>query len=443
MSTAMTPKGDSLIKRWYGPLFTSKVWLQTFHLLLDLPIGIAAFTISITLLSLSGGLVITLIGIPLLGGTVILGRQIASFERSRSQIFLDDNPPEPEKFNLQVSPWAMLKNALKDIHGWKGLVYGIILMPLGIVNFTLIVIFWTLALSLPLVVFTYWFASNANSGIVFGFASGRWELGALGHPSGRVAFGIALSTTVAGFLLLALVPRIVNGLAWLDRILIRALCSPNVKEFLNQRVNALEESRTASVEGAATELRRIERDLHDGAQQHLVSVAMQLGMAKERMGEETDPALADLVTSAHKDAKQAIVELRDLVRGIHPAVLTDRGLDAAVSALAARLPIPVEVTFELQKQLHSVVEATAYFVISESLTNIAKHSQATQATVHLTEENHRVVIEVTDNGVGGAHNVVDGGLSGLRDRVRSIEGDMTISSPVNGPTKIVVNLPCA
>lgn len=440
MSTnAESIKTAGVLKRWYAPLATSKLWLQTTHLLFDLPIGIIDFTAVITFLSLSGGLVVTLIGIPLLAATVLMGRLIATVERNRSQIFLGDNPPAPTAFNFKSASLNTMWAALKDAEGWKGLLYGVILMPLGIINFTIAVVMWSLSIGFTFAFATFWLAPRGNgNGFYWITHQGRWH-----QVSDWVNLGLGVGLTLFGLFLLGLTPRIINGLASLDRMLIRALCSPSTKGLLNQRVSALEDSRSASVQGAATELRRIERNLHDGAQQHLVSVAMQLGLAKERINDETDPQIAELVTSAHKDAKQAIVELRDLVRGIHPAVLADRGLDAAVSALAARSPIPVDVKNEVQRPLPTQVEATAYFVIGESLTNIAKHSQASEASVRLSEENDRLVIEVKDNGIGGAHNVPDGGLSGLRDRVRSIDGDMTISSPAHGPTRITVTLPCA
>lgn len=432
-------KTAGAIKRWYAPLATSKVWLQTIHLLLDLPMGIIGFTAAITFLSLSAGMVITLIGIPLLAATVLMGRFFAAFERSRSQILLGDNPPAPESFNFKGAPLQTMWAALRDVQGWKGLVYGVIALPLGIINFTITVVLWSLTIGFTFAFTTIWLSrrENGDSGFYWVTAHGHWH-----QVAGWANVGWAIGLTLFGLFLFGLTPRIINGMAKFDQLLIRALCSPSTKGLLNQRVSALEESRSASVHGAASELRRIERDLHDGAQQHLVSVAMQLGLAKERLNDETDPQIAELVTSAHKDAKQAIVDLRDLVRGIHPAVLTDRGLDAAVSALAARSPIPVEVKNEVHRSLPTQVESTAYFVISESLTNIAKHSQASEATVRLTDEANRIVIEVTDNGIGGAHNVADGGLAGLRDRVRSIDGDMTISSPTHGPTRIIVTLPC-
>ncbi len=442
MSTnAESIKTTGVFKRWYAPLATSKLWLQTAHLLFDLPIGIIGFTAVVTFVSLSGGLVVTLIGIPLLAATVLMGRLIATVERGRSKNFLGDNPPQPAAFNFKNPSLNTMWAALKDVEGWKGILYGVLLMPLGIFNFCVVVVLWSVTIGFSFAsLSTLWLqrGHTGDSGFYWVTAHDHYFIG-----SNSTNIAVAIGLTIIGLFLFGVTPRVINGLATLDRMLIRALCSPSTKGLLNQRVNALEESRSASVQGAATELRRIERNLHDGAQQHLVSVAMQLGLAKERINDQTDPQIAELVTSAHKDAKQAIVDLRDLVRGIHPAVLADRGLDAAVSALAARSPIPVDVNNEVHRTLPTQVEATAYFVIGESLTNIAKHSQASEASVRLSEENERLVIEVKDNGIGGAHNVPEGGLSGLRDRVRSIDGDMTISSPAHGPTRITVTLPCA
>ena len=459
-SNAGSSRITGALKHWLSPLATSKLWLQTVHLLLDLPVGIIGFLIAaaiplsnialgtihgrpgpaIAVQSISDALTIILISIPLLTATVLLGRLFATVQRKRAQKFLGDNPPSPEKLKFIGSPWLIIRAVLKDVQGWKGLLYGVIALPLGILNFTMTVVLWSLVIPLTLV-FTYFWAIPSNPNFRIGFP---WmtDHGQLYRVSGWATFGWELGLTIAGLILLGLTPRIINVLAKLDQLLIRSLCSPSPQGLLNQRVNALEESRSASVQSAASELRRIERDLHDGAQQHLVSVAMQLGMVKERLTDGTDPETVELINSAHRDAKQAIVELRDLVRGIHPAVLTDRGLDAAVSALAARSPVAVEVQNGVTERLPQAVEATAYFVIAEALTNIAKHSQATSATVRLSKEINRIVIEVTDDGIGGAHDDTDGGLRGLRDRVRSIEGDMTISSPIKGPTRIIVNLPC-
>jgi len=192
------------------------------------------------------------------------------------------------------------------------------------------------------------------------------------------------------------------------------------------------------VAAADAERRRIERDLHDGAQQRLVALAMTLGRAKAT----DDPVLAkNLVGEAHGEAKEALVELRNLARGIHPAVLTDRGLDAAVSALAARCPIPVAVDVDLPHRASAHSEAIAYFVVAEALTNVAKHAQATRAWLTVEYLGDRLVVEVLDNGRGGA--LATGiGISGLRDRVRAVDGDLHLSSPPGGGTTLRVELPC-
>jgi signal transduction histidine kinase len=218
----------------------------------------------------------------------------------------------------------------------------------------------------------------------------------------------------------------------------RLLLEPGSQERLTARVYRLEETRAGMVEAADAERRRIERDLHDGAQQRLVALAMTLGRAKA----SEDPVLArTLLDEAHGEAKEALVELRNLARGIHPAVLTDRGLDAAVSALAARCPIPVAVDVDLPHRAGRATEAIAYFVVAEALTNVAKHAGATRAWLTAEYLGDRLVVEVLDNGRGGA--LATGiGIGGLRDRVRAVDGDLHLSSPPGGGTTLRVELPC-
>ncbi len=164
-------------------------------------------------------------------------------------------------------------------------------------------------------------------------------------------------------------------------------------------------------------------------------------MAKEKLA--TDPAAAQaLVGEAHEEAKRALAEIRDLVRGIYPAVLADRGLDPAISALTGRCPVPVTVTVALDGRLPEIVEATAYFVVAEALTNVAKHSSASEAWVVIHREHDRLLLEVGDNGVGGADPTVGTGLAGLVDRVAALDGHLTIRSPPDGPTRIYGELPC-
>ena len=424
------------MRRIYGSLLTARPWRQTAHLLLDLPLGIAWFTIVVTLLSVGGGLAVTIVGIPLLAASVLAGRWIGSFERGRTRALLDDTPTAPAPFRRRPTWMQTMFAALGDGTGWKGLLYGLVMLPWGIITFTVAVTIWSIAIggaAYPLYAWAVPSPDFGDSYVLLGW----------GHV------GYALLVTMVGWWMLALAPRIVAGLAAVDRSLVRGLLAVDPEAALTARVSELEESREASVESAAGELRRIERDLHDGAQQRLVSLAMNLGIAKDRLeqsaaqGESSvDPRTAELVGRAHDEAKQAIAELRDLVRGIHPAVLTDRGLDAAVSALAARCPVPVELRSELARRYPAPIEATAYFVVAEALTNVAKHSAARRATVRLSEHDGRLVVEIADDGVGGATADAGGGLRGLSDRVRSVEGRLRIASPAGGPTSIIAELPC-
>ncbi len=246
--------------------------------------------------------------------------------------------------------------------------------------------------------------------------------------------------TVGGILLLAAAPWLTAAVAALDAAAARALLGPSRAEELEHRVEHLTQTRTGAVDAADAERRRLERDLHDGTQQRLVALAMNLGLARVQAdtAEQAHQALAE----AHEDAKAALAELRNLIRGLHPAVLEDRGLDAALSGIAARLPIPVRLTVDLPRRPPPTIEAVAYFVVSEGLTNITKHAQASQAEVVVQRAGDRLHIIVSDDGVGGADPARGTGLAGLAKRAASVDGTFEIVSPPGGPTLITVDLPC-
>ena len=205
----------------------------------------------------------------------------------------------------------------------------------------------------------------------------------------------------------------------------------------------LETSRSAAVDSAEAERRRIERDLHDGAQQRLVALAANLGAAREKLDHGEIEEGRTMVAVAHEEAKSALREIRDLVRGIHPVILEDRGLDAALSAVVARSPIPVTLDVDVAVRPPAAVESAAYFVVNEALTNVARHAMATKAFVNIARAGDRLVIEVRDDGIGGADMSLGSGLRGLRDRVAGLGGTMYVISPHGGPTTISVELPCA
>ncbi|WP_447005609.1 sensor histidine kinase [Saccharothrix isguenensis] len=233
-------------------------------------------------------------------------------------------------------------------------------------------------------------------------------------------------------------PRIVR----LHATVVKWLLAPSAKASLTNRVRVLADSRADTVDAQAAELRRIERDLHDGAQARLVALGLNLGMAEELLAR--DPRAAqELLAEARQSSTQALAELRDLVRGIHPPVLADRGLDGALRALALAHPLPVEVDIELTGRPEAPVESAAYFAVAETLTNVAKHSGATGAWVRVRHDDGRLALMIGDDGRGGAAASENGGLRGIERRLTAFDGTLGIASPVGGPTIVTMELPCA
>ncbi|MFF0293398.1 sensor histidine kinase [Kitasatospora sp. NPDC004614] len=365
----------------YGP----QLWQQVQHELLNLPVGIAAFTVMVTLLWTGVGLAVTVIGLPLLAFGLTCCRLFGRLGRVRARAALGSRVAEPGPLVVSrpgTAGWVIA--SLSDGLSWRCALYCLLMLPWGILGFTLTVVLLT-----------------------------------VGWP---------------------VLPWGMRGLAWVSRLLVEGLLSPGA---LEERVHKLEDDRGTVVDHAAADLRRIERDLHDGAQARLVALAMDLGLAKEKLSE--DPVAAQkMVDAAHGEVKLALQELRDLARGIHPAVLTDRGLDAALSSVAARCTLPggVKVQVELGgERPDSAVEGIAYFTVSELLTNASKHSGARSATVDLWRQEDRLMLTVQDDGKGGAEIRPGGGLAGLAERAESVDGVFVVDSPAAGPTSVTVELP--
>ncbi|MET8012530.1 sensor histidine kinase [Streptomyces sp. NPDC005271] len=262
-----------------------------------------------------------------------------------------------------------------------------------------------------------------------------WRLDHVGYST-KAAY-----VTLGGLVLLAIAYWLVGALVRLDTRAATALLGPVPARELERRVEDLTESRAGAVDAADAERRRIERDLHDGAQQRLVSMAVNLGLAKATLKDLPDEA-REVIEEAHREAKGAVEELSHLVRGLHPAVLDELGLDAALSGIAARAPLPVRLHVHMPERAAPTVEAVAYFVVSEALANIAKHAQATRADVTVVRTGDSLRVVISDDGVGGADASRGSGLAGLAKRAGSVDGTFDIRSPRGGPTVITVELPC-
>ncbi len=321
--------------------------------------------------------------------------------------------------------WRRVLAWLRSGATWKELGYHLVALPETVLFATVVVATWALALALVLLP-AYVAAAPAEHATLL-----WWTV----EPGAE-----ALAAGAVGLVVLFTAPWVTRGLHRLSLGVADGLLGGGEAAVLRRQVDHLAASRADVVTSAEAERRRIERDLHDGAQQRLVALAMTLGMAKEKLDRDPEAARA-LVDEAHREAKNALVELRDLARGLHPPVLTDRGLRAAVAGLASRAPVPVDVDVALDHRAPPSIEGIAYFVISEALTNVARHSGATRARVRVTDTGRLLVVEVDDDGVGGASVERGTGLRGLADRVGAVDGAFRITSPPGGPTSIRADLP--
>jgi signal transduction histidine kinase len=404
------------------------LWRSLAWQALDFPLGVIVGVCVIVLVALSIGFAVTfVIAIPLVWVTFFLAAQLGRMERSRAAALLGVNLASPHAPFEPGSWWSRLRQQATSASRWREIGYLSLGLPIQGALGGVILVLWSVA-----------FALAVLPAYVSHLPGGSADLGLLRlHPGG----GAVTAAIIGILILLVLAPQATMALAALERRVVRWLLGPHGQSELARRVDDLELRRSAAVNSAEAERVRIERDLHDGAQQRLVALAMDLGRARERF--DTDPARArQLVDEAHEEAKAALVELRNLARGIHPAVLTDRGLDAALSAVITRCPVPVTLAVDVPARLPASVESAAYFIVGEALTNIAKHAQATKVDVSIVLQNDRLVVDVRDDGIGGADSSRGSGLSGLADRVKALGGWMRVLSPTGGPTSVIVEIPC-
>ncbi|MFI8289320.1 sensor domain-containing protein [Streptomyces sp. NPDC085614] len=362
--------------------FGGQTWREVSFLLANLPIALVGFVYAVVSVAVGVGLSVTVIGLPLLALGLAGARGLGRAERARARALLGVRVDEPSPLPRRHGFFPWLWTSLKDPVAWRTLLYGFIRLPWGIVTFVV--------------------------------------------------------TLVSLIVLWPVLPWIARGLSHADRAMVRGLLSPS--DELERRIAELESDRGVVVDTAAADLRRIERDLHDGAQARLVALAMGLGLAKEKLLEDPEAAAA-MVDEAHGEVKLALQELRDLARGIHPAVLTDRGLDAALSSIAARCTVPVKVTVDLTERPAEAIEGIAYFTVSELLQNVSKHSRARTASVEVWRRDDRLLLQVRDDGRGGARLDGGTGMAGLAERLGAVDGLFVLDSPEGGPTTVTAELP--
>jgi signal transduction histidine kinase len=409
-------------------LVSPRTWLAMISHLAGLFMGLAVMVVLVTGLSLGFSLlVLALTGLPILGLTLRGATLYATAERARLDLMLGLRIPAWPDGSRAGYRWGIIPRwrTLTERATWGEIGYGLLRLPVSAVAATLSILVW--AAGLALLTLPLYNRSLPSGGAKIG---------------DTVLKGTATMTAAAvvGLVLLLVAPQVTRGLALADAALSRRLLGP--RRDLAARVTELEISRERVVDAAEAERRRIERDLHDGAQQRLVALAMDLGRAKARFADDLDAA-AGLVDQAHAQAKEALTELRNLVRGVHPPVLTERGLDAALSGLAALCPVPVDVHVDVPVRPKSSVEAVAYFMVAEALTNVAKHSRASHAKVVVEGHGYpgTLTVMISDDGIGGA-DITKPGLSGLADRVAGVDGRLSVESPAGGPTIIAAELPC-
>ncbi|MDF9814986.1 signal transduction histidine kinase [Streptomyces sp. SPB162] len=413
--------------------FEARTWREFGYLLLNLPMGILAFTYVVTMLSLGAGLLITFLGLPVLAAGLAGCRGIGVIERARARGLLRHDVPEPGPVRAAKKgfmPW--LGAQLKSGVAWRHALYCFLHFPWAVFSFSIALTFFFYGWGFLTYPLWRWIfpAYLGQSGLqLYGDEhGGGWYL----HTAGDMV----LASSV-GLVFVIVTPWAIRGMAHVDRALVSGLLGPSK---LATRVTELESDRGVVVDHAAADLRRIERDLHDGAQARLVALAMDLGLAKEKLLEDPQAA-AVMVGEAHGEVKIALQELRDLARGIHPAILTDRGLGPALSAVAARCTVPVSVTVDLPARPVPAIEGIAYFTVSELLQNISKHSGASKAQVDIWRSADRMMLYVFDNGVGGVDTTAGSGLAGLMERLDAVDGVLAVDSPAGGPTRITAELP--
>ncbi|RRS02056.1 sensor histidine kinase [Glycomyces terrestris] len=410
--------------------------IDTGYLLSMFFIALPSFIIGVVGTVLGVGTAVIWIGVPIAAATMFAMRGMAAAGRSMLPAVLNRELPRPRYKRAPEDASALRRflTALTDGQSWLNILWAVAVLPVAIAGFAIAVAWWAATIATVTWPLWGWIVIAAT-----GESEQGLEIAATWLGWGDSYLAMSALTLIGGAVMVLTIVPVIRGMAMAEALIGKGMLTSI--SGLHQRIDELEESRAAATSAEADALRRIERDIHDGPQQRLVGLGMELARVKRQLA--TNPEAAqETLESAIAQTRETIDELRSLSRGIAPPILTDRGLEAALAALAARSLVPVELETDLNGRYKAAVESTVYFVTAECLTNVAKHSRATKATVSVEDWGDRLVLSVGDNGVGGAHVSKGHGLSGLTDRVKAVEGQWTIDSPDGGPTVIVVEVPC-
>ncbi|MEV0429527.1 sensor domain-containing protein [Micromonospora sp. NPDC050495] len=388
--------------------------------------GLLTLVVALLLLSIGGLLAVVVVGIPLLGAIALLGVPVAGIER-RSLRMIDARPvPDVHRTPPRPGLASWLRTRFTEPVTWRELGFAVLLM----------VVLWPIDLFAVILGVTVPLALLATPFLLATVGEGQQVNVLKAYPV--TSWPAAFASCAAGLVAVVACAYGLGLLAGSRGALARVLITSPVSQ-LGDRITELTRSRVRLVDAFEAERGRIERDLHDGAQQRLVALTIMLGVA--RLDAPAGP-LAEQLTRAHDEAGRVLVELRELIRGIHPPVLTDYGIEAAVVELAARSAIPVDVSLALPQRFSRPIESTVYFVVSEALSNMAKHSGASHGEIIGGYSRGRLAVTICDDGRGGADSEAGTGLLGLGDRVSVVGGRLSLSSPPGGPTRIVVEISC-
>ena len=456
MSSAAPATGHAARPGGTGPVaailrtpFTRRARAELGYAIADLPLGVTGFAFTVATLAAGTALTLTVIGIlagpPLVAASSLGARALGTANRGLARRLLGRRVAAPPPFRPQPGLIGWVRSALTDAASWRARAYLVLKLPVSVLSFFVAAYFWLGGLGY--LTYPLWWQIFHQVAVHVGGVTTPDPVttpGPFGNFHILTLPGTFLMIPIGVTWLLA-APWATRAANALDQALIRELLGP---ASLAQRVHELEQTRAYAVDDSAARLRGIERDLHDGTQAQLIAIAMKLGLARKKLGTSDDAAGAeldlrrarDLVDAAHRSAKEAIADLRDLARGIHPPIL-DTGLGAALATLAARSTVPVDVVVDVPQRPSRATETIAYYCTAELLANVAKHSRARHAAIEAIQLPGRLRLQVTDDGAGNARLTDGGGLAGLASRVRTVDGRMQISSPPGGPTVVTIEMP--